>query len=135
MKKAVSLLALICLFSFAVSAQDQVPDFSGEWSLDKTKSTLAGQLKLVESIKMKVTQNSKELKTETSTKIPNRPSSAGGEQLAYKLNGKETVAEVNAGNLTGTNTTGAKFEAGKLNLTLVRAGNTPMGEFTITIRE
>src|ERR1044072_2141098 len=79
MKRLVFLLAVFCLLSIGVFAQ-KTADFSGEWSLDKGKSTLSERMKNVESMTLTVAQTDKDLKVTTSVKIgaPPRGPPAGG---------------------------------------------------------
>ena len=68
MKKLVFLLAVFCLLSIGAFAQAKTTDYSGEWSLDKGKSTLSRRMQNVESMTMTVTQTEKELKVATAAK-------------------------------------------------------------------
>jgi hypothetical protein len=134
-KKVLFSLMMLCLLSIAASAQTSIPDFSGTWQLDKEKSTLSPVFNMFEGVTLKVTQSKKELKTENLPKISGRPASMRGELITYKLDGKETVAEIEAGNLTGKNVTSATTEGGNLSLKVVKTGKMAQGEFTSTIRE
>ncbi len=78
MKKLVFLLAAFCLLSIGAFAQTKTPDYSGEWSLDKAKSTLTGRTANLESMTMTVTQSDKELKVTTSAKRSASTQSTGG---------------------------------------------------------
>lgn len=164
MKKLVFLLAAFCLLSIGAFAQTKTPDYSGEWSLDKAKSTLTGRTANLESMTMTVTQSDKELKVTTSAKrsastqstqgtsgappAGGPPAGSGGgrgsgggmgmgdQTITYSLDGKETSAEVQGG-MGGTSTIKmtAKMDGGKLNLTNTRTFNTQMGEMKMTTKE
>jgi hypothetical protein len=159
MKKLVFLLAAFCLLSLSAYAQ-KATDFSGEWSLDKSKSTLSDRMKNLESMTLTVAQTDKELKVTSSAKRGAPPAGApagpppgsgggggrgmgagggmmGGDQtMTYSLDGKETSAEVPGPG--GTNSTAkltAKTDSGKLHLSSTRTFNTQMGEVTTTTKE
>jgi hypothetical protein len=164
MKKLVFLLAAFCLLSMGAFAQTKMPDYSGEWSLDKSKSALSDRMKNIESMTMTVTQTDKELKVATSAKRGAPPQGAppsggappaggpppagggmgggrgmgggmGDQTLTYSLDGKETSAEVQGGMGTSTVKLTAKMDGGKLNLTNSRTINSQMGEAKITTKE
>lgn len=80
MKRFLVLSAVFCLLSLSAIAQDKVPSFSGEWTLDKSKSTMTGRMMSnVESMTITVNQSDKEIKTETKTKrAMGGPGSPGG---------------------------------------------------------
>jgi hypothetical protein len=159
MKKLVFLLAAFCLLSLSAYAQ-KATDFSGEWSLDKSKSTLSDRMKNLESMTMTVAQTDKELKVTSSAKRGAPPAGApagpppgsgggggrgmgagggmmGGDQtMTYSLDGKETSAEVpGPGGSTSTAKLSAKTDGAKLHLTSTRTFNTQMGEVTSTTKE
>jgi len=157
MKKLVFLLAAFCLLSIGALAQGKMPDYSGEWSLDKSKSTLSDRMKNIESMTMTVAQSDKELKITTAAKRGAPPAGgppaggggpgAGGgggrgmgggmgdQTLTYSLDGKETSAEVQGGMGTSTVKMIAKMDGAKLNLTNSRTVNSQMGEVKITTKE
>jgi hypothetical protein len=78
MKRLVVLSAVFCLLSIAAFGQAKPADYSGEWSLDKAKSTLSDRMKTIESMTMTVTQTDKDLKVATATKRGAPPAGAGG---------------------------------------------------------
>ena len=160
MKKLVFLLAVFCLASIGAFAQAKAPDYSGEWSLDKSKSTLSGRMQSIESMTMTVAQTDKELKVTTSAKrgappaggpppaggAPAGGAPAGGQgggrgmgggmgmgdqTLTYNLDGKETSTEVPGfGGGTATLKSTAKIDGGKLSLSTSRS--TQMGDIKST---
>ncbi len=165
MKRFVVLSAVFCLLSIAAFGQAKPADYSGEWSLDKAKSTLPDRMKNIESMTMTVAQTDKDIKITTSSKRGAPPQGAGGppaggappaggpgsgggggrgmgggggmgdQTLTYTLDGKETSAEVAGGMGTSTVKTSAKMEGGKLNLTNSRTFNSQMGEMKVTAKE
>ncbi len=143
-------MAVFCLAGVAVFAQ-KTTDFSGEWSLDKGKSTLSERMKNVESMTMTVAQTDKDLKVTNSVKRAAPPAGGGpppgggtgggggrgmgggmGDQtMTYMLDGKETSTEVpGPGGGTATLKSTAKIDGGKLNLSTARA--TQMGDIKST---
>jgi TonB family protein len=146
MKKTILLAGIFCLFAISAFAQNKT-DYSGEWSLDKAKSTLDDRMRGVESMTMTVAQTEKELKVETTTKRAAQADGGmnrgggmmggGGPQtLVYSLDGKETKAETGSGTMAGTATLKASVESdGKLKLSSVREMTTQMGAMTITTKE
>jgi hypothetical protein len=153
MKKLVFLLAVFCLLSIGAYAQAKATDFSGEWSLDKSKSTLSDRMKNVESMTMTVSQTDKDLKVTSSVKRGAPPAGGpgaggpppggggpggggrgmgGGDQtISYTLDGKETSTEVPGfGGGTSTVKSTAKIDGGKLNLSTSRS--TQMGDIKST---
>ena len=159
MKRLVFLLAIFCLLTIGAFAQAKTADYSGEWSLDKGKSTLAGRMQNIESMTMTVAQTDKELKVTSSVKRGAPPAGApagpppgsgqgggrgtgggmgmmGDQTMTYSLDGKETSAEVpGPGGSTGTAKSTAKIGTGKLELTSVRTFTTQMGEVKATTTE
>jgi hypothetical protein len=156
MKKNVILTAIISLFLAAatISAQQKTIDFSGNWELDAGKSKLGGQAR-VESMTMIVSQNGKELKVETKTKLAFTPEAetrgekngntmvrknVGGnfgdttQTVSYNLDGVETKSEI-PGIPIATTVFKAKFEKdGKLHLFSSRALEHPKGA-TAAVKE
>jgi hypothetical protein len=78
MKRLVVLCAVFCLLSIAAFGQAKTADYSGEWSLDKAKSTLPDRMKNIESMTMTVTQTDKDLKVATVAKRGAPPQGAVG---------------------------------------------------------
>lgn len=163
MKRFVVLSAVFCLLSIAAFGQAKTADYSGEWSLDKAKSTLPDRMKNIESMTLTVAQTDKDIKVTTSSKRGAPPQGAGGppaggappaggpgggggrgmgggggmgdQTLTYTLDGKETLTEMAGGMGNSTVKTSAKIDGGKLNLTNSRTFNSQMGEMKVTTKE
>jgi hypothetical protein len=160
MKNLAILFAFVCLFAIGATAQSKKADFSGEWTLDASKSKL-GERSRIEGMTLRVTQTEKELKVETTTKraappqgemaggsgnagtMPAPPPGRGGGMrggfgggdgtTVYSLEGKETTAE---GAMGGQATLKAKVEKdNKLNLTRTQTIDSPNGQATISVKE
>ena len=141
MKQKIILIAIISLFlTTAISAQTTKPNFSGDWELDVSKSTLPDTMS-VESIALKVSQTEKDLKIESATKISkNNNAGMKGNVVKqtgiYSLEGKEMLTEVGSGMMAGKETRKASVMAdGKLNLTLIRNFKDETGDVTTKINE
>ena len=151
MKQRMILMAVACLLLSAVAAFAQSkPDFSGEWTLDVSKSKVNN----IESGTMTVTQTDKDITFKTDFKRAPRPEgdSAGGgngggmragggrgmggnQPITYTLDGKEVTREIGGGQMTGTAKMKADWDGAKLNFTSIRTFNTPNGEVTSTLKE
>ena len=161
MKNLAILFAFVCLFAIGATAQSKKADFSGEWTLDASKSKL-GERSRIEAMTLKVTQTEKELKVETTTKRPAppqgemaggngntgaMPAPAGGGMrggmrggfgggdgtTVYSLEGKETSTE---GAMGGQATLKAKVEKdSRLNLSRTQTIDSPNGQATISVKE
>lgn len=150
--KILQLSAIFCVLSISAFAQTTLPDFSGEWVLDRSKSTMPDRMKAsIQGMEMEVDQNEKKIKVTLETKqgapvvIPggNSPnngaeakpiSMVGGSSVAkttlsYSLDGKEGTSNV-AGPMGGTVKvkTVAKVDGSVLTLSSSRTLDTPMGE-------
>lgn len=158
MKKKLILASFAVLaFAFAASAQ-KVTDFSGTWTLDKSKSTLDERMAAsIESQTMVVTQTATELKAETTSKraappadAPQGPPPGGGGgrmggggmmggggdgTFTYKLDGSETKTEVEGRMGKMPVSLKAKVDGSMLVLTRNSTFSSPMGEITITTTE
>jgi len=155
MKKSIFLTAMFCLLAISAFAQDKkATDFSGNWTLDVSKSKLDERAR-IESMTLNVSQTGKELKVESATKRAARPEGEtpgggmgrgeggrmgggfGGDGAAvYSLDGKETTAPVSGGQASGVTTTKAEFDKdNKLKVTSTRKISSPMGDFTFTTKE
>jgi hypothetical protein len=145
MKQLVFLLAIFCLLTIGAFAQVKTTDYSGEWSLDKGKSTLSDRMKNIESMTMIVAQTDKELTVTSSVKRAAPPAGApagpppgsgqgggrgtgggmgmmGDRTMTYSLDGKETSTEApGPGGSTATTKSTAKIDGGKLNLSTSRS--------------
>ena len=152
MKKLLFLTTMFCLLAISALAQDKKVDYSGNWTLDLSKSKLDERMR-VESMTMNVTQTEKDLKVETTIKRTPPPEGSGGGQgngigsgrgggggfgrgggfgndgtTTYSLDGKETKA--------GEITRKAKVENdGKLKLNSSRSFETPNGAISITTKD
>lgn len=159
MKKTLFLAAMLCLFAVGVFAQSKT-DFSGNWTLDKSKSKLDERSR-IESMTIKATQTATDLTVETTTKREAPPAGAGGGMgngqgggggrgmgggrggmmggdgtAVYKLDGSETTTETETP--MGKIPTKRKAELGadgKLNISTSRTVNTPNGEMTMMTKE
>ena len=145
MKKTAVLMAIAFLFLSATAGFAQTKtDFSGEWTLDVSKSKL-DERQRIESGTMKVTQTAQDITVLTDFKRTPRPEGQGGgmgrggmgggnQAVTYTLDGKETSSAL-TGQMTGTSKTQSKWDGDKLMLTSVRTFNTPNGEVTTTLKE
>lgn len=153
MKKVLFLTAFVCLLAVSAFAQDKkTTDFSGNWTLDVSKSKLDERAR-IESMTMNVTQGDKDIKIESNTKRLPPPEGAnqggggmrsggggggfgGNGTMTYTLDGKETTIQQE----TQMGQVPVKLKAefgkeGKLKLTSLRTLNTQMGEISITTKE
>ena len=153
MKQRMILMAVTCVLMSAIAAFAQTKtDFSGDWTLDVSKSKLP-EMNRIESGTMKVTQTDKNITVVTDFKRAPRPEGAGGGNggtrqggagrggmmggsgtTTYTLDGKETSAEA-GGQMGGTIKLKSGWDGAKLKLTSTRSINTQMGEMTITTKE
>jgi hypothetical protein len=154
MKKTFFLAAMLCLSAMAAVGQAKPADFSGSWVLDSARSQISERMR-IDAMTMTVAQTDKELKVTTETKRPAPPTDAaqspnpagpGGGRgagrgmgadgtVAYSLDGKETVVEVDGPNGKMPIKYVGKIEGGKANLTSTRSLSGPMGEITITTKD
>ena len=149
MKQKMILMAAFCVLLSAIAAFAQTKtDFSGNWTLDVSKSKVNN----IESGTMKVTQTDKEFSYTNDFKRTPRPEAAAGgngggagqgggmgrgagmgqgapaQPLVYSLDGKETSSEMtNPQGMTIKSSFKTEWEGGKLKLTTKRAVNTPNG--------
>ena len=152
MKKSLFFAVMLCLSAMAALGQAKPADFSGTWVLDVPKSQL-GERARIESMTMTVAQTDKELKVTTETKRPAPPADApaagpggaggrgvgrglmGDGTVAYSLDGKETVVEIDGPNGKMPIRYTGKIDEGKANILSVRSISGPMGELTVTTKE
>ncbi|MEO8573200.1 MAG: hypothetical protein ABI481_04465 [Pyrinomonadaceae bacterium] len=151
MKKIFFLAAMFAAFAIAGYAQAKPTDFSGMWKLDTAKSKLDERMR-VESMTLTVVQTDKELKVTTETKrlAPPADAPAGGPgggrgmgrgfgggdgTVAYTLDGKETVVEIDGPNGKMPIKYRASLDGGKMNLSSVRSFSGPMGDVTIMSKD
>lgn len=148
MRKTAILAAMLYLFAVGVFAQS-APDFSGNWTLDKSKSKL-GERSRIESMTIKATQTATDLTVETATKREAPPEGTGGGRgmgggrggmiggdgtTIYKLDGSEVATEVESPMGKMPVKTKAAVAGDKLDITTTRSFNTPNGEMTLTTKE
>ena len=151
MKRIFFLAAMLCLSTVAAFSQAKPADFSGAWMLDIPKSQINERMR-IEAMTMTVAQTDKELKVTTEIKRQAPPADAaaatpgagrgpggrgpGGDgTIAYSLDGKETVVEMEGPNGKMPVKYIGKIEAGKANLSSTRSLTGPMGDITITNKE
>ena len=149
MKRFFFLTAMFAAFSIAGFAQAKPTDFSGTWTLDVSKSKLDERAR-IESMTMTVAQTDKELKVTTETKRQAPPADAAGGgggrgmgrgfgggdgTVAYSLDGKETVVEVDGPNGKLPVKYKGSVEVGKASLSSSRTFTGQMGEVTITSKD
>ena len=130
MKRFLTISSIICLLM--LSAQAGAPaNFSGTWSLDKSKSEgLQGRMAQAD-VTMTVTQDAKTLAVETSISGSDQPP----QKVVYNLDGSETTAEF-AGRMPGKGTLKAKWAGDSvLELHTVRNINVQGNDVTITTSE
>lgn len=151
MKKIFFLAAMFAAFTIAGFAQAKPTDFSGTWTLDIPKSQINERMR-IDALTMTVAQTDKELKVTSETKRtappadaaqpgPNGPGGrgmrgfSGDGTVAYSLEGKETIVEIDGPNGKMPIKYKAALEAGKANLSTSRTFNGPMGEVTATTKD
>lgn len=135
MKQKMIFMAMACLLLSAIAAFGQAKtDFSGEWTLDVSKS----KVNSIQSGTMKVTQTDQGIIVTTDLKRTPPPNAQGAGQqppaprpMTFSLDGKETSFEV-PGPQGSTSTAKLKsgWDGAKLNLFSTRTFNTPNGEVT-----
>ncbi len=135
--------AVFVLLSAVAAFAQTKTDFSGDWTLDVSKSKVTN----IESGTMNVTQTDKDITFKTDFKRPPRPDgdSAGGgmgrgmgggnQPTTYTLDGKETTSQFGSGDRTGTAKMQTKWDGGKLNFNSVRTFSTPNGDVSTTLKE
>ncbi|HVF29963.1 MAG TPA: hypothetical protein VNA22_03290 [Pyrinomonadaceae bacterium] len=150
MKRILFLAAVLCLSTVAAFSQGKPTDFSGGWVLDIPQSQISERMR-IESMTMTVAQTDKELKVTTETRRPAPPAEAaqatpgapgrgrggfGGDgTVAYSLDGKESVVEVDGPNGKMPIKYTGKIDGGKANLSSSRSISGPQGELTVTTKD
>ncbi len=151
MKKAFMFAAIVAALSISAFAQAKPTDFSGTWILDVSKSQLGDRMR-VESMTLTVAQTDKELKVTTETKRAAPPADAaqggpgggrgmgrgfggGDSTIAYLLDGKESVVEIDGPNGKMPVKYKAAMDAGNAILTSTRSLSGPMGDLTMTTKD
>jgi opacity protein-like surface antigen len=132
MKRLLIASSLICLLMMAAQAAAPA-NFSGTWTLDKSKSEgLQGPMANAD-VTLTVTQDGKQLAVETKYSGGQREIPA--QTLNYKLDGSETTADF-AGRMPGKGTLKAKWMGDSmLELHTVRNINVQGNDVTITSTE
>lgn len=134
MKRFLLACGLVCALMIGALAAASPANFSGTWVLDKAKSEgLSPQMADVD-VTMTVTQDDKQLVTET--KYTGGAQERPAQKATYKLDGSETTAEV-GGRMPGKATFKAKWiDDGKaLELNSVRNVTVQDNPVTITLKE
>lgn len=156
MKQKIFLMAAACVLFSAVAAFAQTKtDFSGNWTLDVSKS----QVKNIESGTMNVTQTDKDISYKTDFKRTPRPDNGGGQMsggnaqgggqgrrmgggmmgggqpAVYTLDGKEVTSQGGSSDRPFTSKMKSSWDGNKLDLTSTRTFNGPNGEITTTQKE
>jgi hypothetical protein len=136
MKKILFLLTIFGLFALSSSAQ--TPSFSGEWTLDKSKSKLdKQQTAVIERQTLKVEQTEKEVKVTTKTKQVEMQNTVdvGGTTNTYPLDGKEFNGENDTQIGRVFIKSKGEIKDTKLNLHTTRRFETANGEVSLTTKE
>ena len=149
-------MAFVLLSAAAVFAQTK-KDFSGNWTLDTSKSKL-DERQRIESGTMNVTQTDKDISFKTDFKRTPRPDNgssgqgggmgqgngggmgrgmggammSGNQPVTYTLDGSETTSQFGSGERAGTAKMQSRWDGDKLNLTSVRTFSTPNGDSVST---
>ena len=144
MKKMVFTISMLGAMIFALAVSAAAPaNFSGTWTLDKSKSQgLDQRMQNAESIQWVITQNDKQISIETKVTGGQNAGGGGGGGMrgggmggprTYTLDGKETTTEANG----GTSTTKAMWSSDgqTLELSSTRAGNFNGNEFKATTND
>jgi len=135
MKRLIAVCSVIGLLVIGALAAGASPaDFSGTWVLDKAKSQGLNERMANVNITMVVTQDAKQLTSETSYSGGEREMPA--QKATYNLDGSETTVEM-GGRMPGKATLKAKWQNdGKtLELNSVRQVNIQGNDVTITTQE
>lgn len=158
MKQKMILMAAACVLLSAVAAFAQTKtDFSGNWTLDVSKSKL-DERQRIESGTMNVTQTDKDISFKTDFKRTPRPDNGGngqgngtgqgsggmgrgmmggGAKMTYTLDGKDVMVETEtpAGMPASKSVLNGAWDSSKLKLSSVRTFTGPKGEITTTLKE
>src|SRR6266480_2733259 len=144
MRKVVLTISLLGAMIFAIAVSAAAPaNFSGTWTLDKSKSQgLDQRMQNAESIQWVITQNDKQISIESKVTGGQNAGGGGGGGMrgggmggprSYNLDGKETTTEANG----GTSTTKATWSSDgqTLDLSSLRAGSVNGNEFKATTND
>ncbi len=131
MKRLLVFSVLVCALVVEVWAAGAAPaNFSGTWVLDKTKSEGVGGAMAGAEVTMVVTQDGKQLTTETT--ITGGQREIPPQKTTYNLDGSETTAEM-TGRMPGKATMKAKWVGDNvLELSSVQNVNVQGNDVTIT---
>src|SRR5882762_6238419 len=142
MRKVVLTISALGAMIFAIAVSAAAPaNFSGTWTLDKSKSQgLDQRMQNAESIQWVITQNDKQISIES--KVTGGQNAGGGGGMrgggmggprSYNLDGKEITTEANG----GTSTTKAAWSSDgqTLELSSIRAGSFNGNEFKATTND
>ena len=135
MKKFLLLCALACALMVEVwAAGAPAANFSGTWTLDKAKSEGLGGAMAGADVTMVVTQDAKQLTTETTFTGGQREMPA--QKYTYNLDGSESTVDV-AGRMPGKATLKAKWssDGNALDISNVRQVNFQGNDVTITTHD
>ena len=141
MRKLTSVFAVITFCAAMAYGQKEMPDFSGTWSLDVTRSEMGRRP--VKSMTMNVIQDASLLSYQRKTEFDEGARFGagrrgmgrgrigdGGQPLAFDLSGKETSSASAAG-MGGDVKLSANLDGEHLRLSVTRSFNGMMGEMTI----
>ena len=106
MKRFLLAIGLVCALMIGAWAAAAPANFSGTWALDKSKSEGLNPRMADLDVTMTVTQDDKQLITET--KYTGGAQERPAQKFAYNLDGSETTAEM-GGNMPGKVTLKAKW--------------------------
>lgn len=131
MKRLLVFCILACALAVEVWAAGVAPaNFSGTWVLDKTKSEGLSGMMAGADVTMVVTQDGKQLTTETT--ITGGQREIPPQKVTYNLDGSETTAEM-TGRMPGKATMKAKWMGDNvLELSSVQNVNVQGNDVTIT---
>ena len=135
MKRLLVFCIFVCVLVVEVWAAGRAPaNFSGTWVLDKAKSENLSGMMAGGDVTMVVTQDAKQLITETT--ITGGQREVPPQKATYNLDGSETTAEL-TGRMPGKATMKAKWmgDGSILELNSVRNVNVQGNDVTITNQE
>ncbi len=132
MKRLLIFCILVCALVVEVWAAGRAPaNFSGTWVLDKTKSENVSGMMAGADVTMMVTQDDKQLTTETT--ITGGQREVPPQKATYNLDGSESTVEM-TGRMAGKATIKAKWmgDGSILELSSVQNVNVQGNDVTIT---
>lgn len=140
MKKMFVLLAMFCLCFQTIAVYAATPDFSGDWELDISRSTLPGAMQ-IESMTLKVRQTEKNLQFESLAKTSQKADAETKPKTGFLTQTASFNLENEATDSSGGGDAAAPREKasvtadGRLNLIIVRNFQNEMGSFTMKTNE